>query len=244
MTALAGVDLAVGEGEIISLVGSSGCGKSTLLELIAGLGHPDRGEIAIKGGVTAAARLASCAWMPQRDCLLPWLPALDNAALAARNQGRSRRAARAEADEMFRRVGLAGFERTMPDELSGGMRQRVAFLRTFLSGKALLLLDEPFASLDALTRGELQEWLLPLLREEGRSVILVTHDIEEALYLSDRVAVLSPRPARVSAWMAGLRDETGTRRHVVSAAAFNRRREQLSDLLQAGRNGNPDGDPE
>ena len=135
--------------------------------------------------------------MPQRDLLLPWLAAIDNAALALRNRGASRVEARRLAHPLFERFGLAGFERSRPAELSGGMRQRIAFLRTLLAGKPVLLLDEPFASLDAITRAEMQEWLAEALAAESRTVVLVTHDVEEALYLSDRVAVLSARPASV-----------------------------------------------
>ena len=135
-----------------------------------------------------------CAYMPQRDLLLPWLSALDNAALAPRNRGASRAAARAAAAPLFERFGLAGFERARPDELSGGMRQRVAFLRTLLAGKPVLLLDEPFASLDAITRAEMQEWLAGALAEQPATVVLVTHDVEEALYLCDRVVVLTAAP--------------------------------------------------
>ena len=133
--------------------------------------------------------------MPQRDLLLPWLTALDNAALAPRNRGASRADARAEAAPLFERFGLAGFEAARPAELSGGMRQRVAFLRTLLAGKPVLLLDEPFASLDAITRAEMQEWLAAALAARAaRPSLLVTHDVEEALYLCDRVLVLSRPP--------------------------------------------------
>jgi len=228
------VGLDAAPGEIIALTGPSGCGKSTLLELIAGLAVPGSGGITVRGGTATAHRLSNCAWMPQRDCLLPWYSALDNASLAMRNQGRSRREARSHADELFARLGLAGFEAALPDELSGGMRQRVAFLRTLLSGKEILLLDEPFAALDALTRGELQEWLLPLLEAERRTVLLVTHDIEEALYLADRVAVLSPRPGRVCAWVSGFRGAPGPRRKVISGSGFNQGREDLLGLLRPG----------
>ena len=137
--------------------------------------------------------------MPQRDRLLPWLRALDNAALAARLAGASRDEARARAHPLFAAFGLEGFERARPHELSGGMRQRVAFLRTLLAGKPVLCLDEPFASLDALTRREMQEWLAQALAREPRTVLLVTHDVEEAAALADRVLVMSPRPGRVVA---------------------------------------------
>jgi NitT/TauT family transport system ATP-binding protein len=191
------LDLEARPHEVLGLVGPSGCGKSTLLELIAGLREPSGGEIAVGEARDAEGRLAHCAFMPQRDLLLPWYSAIDNAGLALRNHGVGRAEARRRAGRLFERFGLEGFERARPDELSGGMRQRVAFLRTLLAGKPVLALDEPFASLDAITRAEMQAWLAEALRADPRTVVLVTHDIEEALYLSDRVAVLSARPARI-----------------------------------------------
>ncbi len=191
------LDLTVGARDVLGVVGPSGCGKSTLLELIAGLREPDRGAISLAGAREPRERLARCAYMPQRDLLLPWLSAIDNAALALRNRGDRRAEARRRAAPLFERFGLAGFEDARPTELSGGMRQRVAFLRTLLAGKPVLLLDEPFGGLDAITRGEMQEWLAAALHAEPRTVVLVTHDVEEALYLADRVAVLSARPARM-----------------------------------------------
>jgi NitT/TauT family transport system ATP-binding protein len=187
--ALAGVSLHAGHGELLAVVGPSGCGKTTLLELICGLQAPDRG----------AVECAPAALMPQRDLLLPWLSAVDNAALALRIAGRPRAAARARAAELFVELGLQGFEQAHPHELSGGMRQRVAFLRTLLSGKSVLCLDEPFGALDAITRAEMQGWLSRALEREPRTVVLVTHDVEEAVVLADRVAVLSPRPGQVRA---------------------------------------------
>src|SRR5262245_60033116 len=184
-------------GEVVGLVGPSGCGKSTLLELVAGLLDPTRGAIEVGGESAADQRLRKAVLLPQRDLLLPWMSAIDNAALAPRNRGASRERARAEARPLFERFGLAGFEQSRPGELSGGMRQRVAFLRTLLAGKPVLLLDEPFASLDAISRGEMQQWLAAALATDRRTTVLVTHDVEEALYLSDRVAVLSSRPATV-----------------------------------------------
>ncbi len=172
--------------------------------------------------------------MPQQDCLLPWYTALDNAGLALRNRGRSRSEARAEAGLLFERFGLSGFEGARPDQLSGGMRQRVAFLRTLVSRKDVLLLDEPFASLDAITRAELQEWLLPVLAEEDRTVVLVTHDVEEALYLSDTVLALTARPGRPAARIEAPATGGLPREHVVTGAGFGRRREELLGLLKRG----------
>ncbi len=185
--ALDGVSLRVEPGQIVAIVGPSGCGKTTLLELICGLQEADAGTVA-----TAPAAL-----MPQRDLLLPWLSALDNASLALRARGLSRREARTQTRPWFLRLGLEGFEHARPYELSGGMRQRVSFLRSLLAGKPVLALDEPFASLDALTRAEMQSWLAEMLLREPRTVVLVTHDVEEAVLLGDRVTVMSARPGRV-----------------------------------------------
>src|SRR3954447_1218837 len=187
--ALAGVSLRAAPGEVVAVVGPSGCGKSTLLELVCGLLAPDAGAVDAQRAVL----------MPQRDLLLPWASALDNAGLALRVAGASRREARAAAAPVFAGFGLAGFERARPDELSGGMRQRVSFLRTLLAGAPVLCLDEPFASLDAISRAEMQAWLAGALAREPRTVLLVTHDVEEAVVLADRVIVLSPRPGRVVA---------------------------------------------
>jgi ABC-type nitrate/sulfonate/bicarbonate transport system ATPase subunit len=198
LRAIARIDLEVEPGEVVGIVGPSGCGKTTLLELLAGLREPDAGSISVGGRSDPAERLESCAYMPQRDLLLPWLSAVDNAALALRIAGASKSEARAEAGGHFERLGLAGFEPTRPGELSGGMRQRVAFLRTLMAGRPVLLLDEPFASLDAITRADMQSWLAGVLGPDLHTVVLVTHDVEEALYLSDRVLVLTPRPAMVA----------------------------------------------
>ena len=169
---------------------------------MAGLQEPDEGAIRVQGAGTAAERRAACAYMPQRDLLLPWRDALGNAALALECQGVPRGEARRRAEPLFERFGLAEFERSRPAALSGGMRQRVAFLRTLLAGRPLLLLDEPFGALDAITRADLQEWLAATLAVEPRTVVLVTHDVEEAAFLADRIVVLSPRPGRIVAEFA------------------------------------------
>ena len=170
--------------------------------------------------------------MPQRDLLFPWLSAIDNAALAPRNRGESKRASREEALPLFARFGLAEFADAMPNELSGGMRQRVAFLRTLLAGKPVLLLDEPFAALDAITRGEMQEWLAGALLAEPRTVLLVTHDVEEALYLCDRVAVLSARPARIVAELQPKAPRSLDRAGAVTDAGFASLREEALRALR------------
>ena len=187
--ALGGVSLRAAPGEVVALVGPSGCGKSTLLDLVCGLRAPQAGRVEASRAVL----------MPQRDQLLPWLTALDNAALALRVGGASRAEARAAARPLLEELGLAGFERARPAELSGGMRQRVAFARTLLAGAPLLCLDEPFGALDAITRADAQVWLAAALERAPRTVLLVTHDVEEAVVLADTVVVLSPRPGRVLA---------------------------------------------
>jgi ABC-type nitrate/sulfonate/bicarbonate transport system ATPase subunit len=228
------LDLVLPPHGVLGLVGPSGCGKSTLLELIVGLQEPSRGTIELERKVNATERLSRCAFMPQRDLLLPWLSAIDNAALALRNRGVRRPEARAQADQLFERFGLAGFERSRPSELSGGMRQRVAFLRTLIAGKPVLALDEPFASLDAITRGEMQGWLAGALRQDPRTVVLVTHDIEEALYLCDQVVVLSSRPARVVGRLSAPTPRATDRDETVTDPAFVTVREHAMHLLREG----------
>lgn len=228
------IDLEVGDGEAVALVGPSGCGKSTLLEIVCGLREPSAGTIAVEGDGAAAARLSHCAYMPQRDMLLPWFSALDNAALALRNRGVARGAAREEAGALFERFGLAGFEGAAPQELSGGMRQRVAFLRTLVAGKPVLALDEPFAALDAISRAEMQQWLAAALRAEARTVMLVSHDIEEALYLADRVVVLSSRPGRIVAELRAPDPRAADRDGAVTDPAFVAAREAALRALHAG----------
>jgi NitT/TauT family transport system ATP-binding protein len=226
--ALLDTSLDIARGELLCLIGPSGCGKSTLLELICGLQAPDAGSIACAPAVL----------MPQRDLLLPWLSAVDNAALALRIARLSRADARAQADALFAELGLDGFQHARPHELSGGMRQRVAFVRTLLSGKPLLCLDEPFGALDAITRGEMQEWLAGTLAREPRTVVLVTHDVEEAVLLADRVVVLSPRPGGVVAqlevelprWDAVRGGRSRTDPHVIAL-----REQALSALGMGGR---------
>ncbi len=228
------LDLEIPAGGVLGLVGPSGCGKSTLLELIAGLQAAGRGEVEVGGASDPQGRLGRCAFMPQRDMLLPWLSAIDNAALALRNRGVRRGQARREAGELFERFGLGGFEDSAPAELSGGMRQRVAFLRTLIADKPVLALDEPFASLDVITRAEMQEWLAGALAADPRTVVLVTHDVEEALYLCDRVAVLSAGPAKVIGELSGPAPRAGDRNTAVTQPEFVAVRERALHALREG----------
>jgi len=197
--ALRDISLQVAADEFVSIVGPSGSGKSTLFNLVVGVETADAGRIAVKGETDAAKRRLLTSYMFQKDLLLPWRNVVDNAALGLEVATGGRSEARRRARALLPRFGLEGFEHHHPAELSGGMRQRVALLRTLLLGRPLLLLDEPFASLDALTRRELQEWLRATWRSGSEAALLVTHDVREAIVLSDRVYVLSPRPGRIVA---------------------------------------------
>lgn len=199
--AIRDISLQVMPGEFVTIIGASGSGKSTLLNLCVGLLEPDEGSIIIDGDKTEN-RLGMLGYMPQRDLLLPWRSVLDNVLLPQDIQRVPRKESRREALEMFERFGLESFEDDYPSSLSGGMRQRAALLRTWLTHRDTLLLDEPFGALDALTRKELQDWLLKVWQEFGRTVLFITHDVEEAVYLADRAIVLSARPGTVKRELA------------------------------------------
>jgi NitT/TauT family transport system ATP-binding protein len=171
--------------------------------------------------------------MPQRDLLLPWRTALDNAAIAVENRGASRAEARRRTRPLFERFGLASFENARPAQLSGGMRQRVSFLRTLMAEKNILLLDEPFGALDSITRAQLQEWLVQAMDAVPRTVLLVTHDIEEALLLSQRVVVLSQRPGRVVRVLEADHGFVGSRREIVTSPEFVSLKEQALEALES-----------
>lgn len=193
---LDGIDFAVNDGEFVSIIGPSGCGKSTLLNIIAGLDSPDAGTVTIEGSSTGP-QLGQIGYMQQKDLLLPWRSVLDNTILGLELKGMPRREARLKALELTEVFGLQGFENQYPFALSGGMRQRAAFLRTMLLDQDVVLLDEPFGALDALTRVQMQEWLLELWGSLRKTIILITHDVDEAILLSDRVYVLTARPGHV-----------------------------------------------
>jgi NitT/TauT family transport system ATP-binding protein len=221
VVALDGVSFRVERHSRAAIVGPSGGGKSTLLRLTAGLTTPDLGAVVVNGASDASGRLRSCALMPQGDRLLPWRTALDNASIALENRGISKDDARAATRPYFERFGLVEFEDLRPAQLSGGMRQRVSFLRTLMADKDVLLLDEPFGALDAITRAHMQEWLLGALADVPRTVLLVTHDVEEALLLAGTVVVLSRRPGTVvSVLDATLPTDGMSRRQIVTSGAF------------------------
>jgi ABC-type nitrate/sulfonate/bicarbonate transport system ATPase subunit len=224
--ALADVTLELAEGEFSTIVGPSGCGKSTLLAILAGLLEPSDGRVLLDGGEPAGGLLGRVGYMPQRDLLMQWRTTLDNATLGLELAGVPRAKARERARAEVHRFGLAGFEDRRPSALSGGMRQRAALLRTFLAGRDVLLLDEPFGSLDALTREAMREWLLGVWEADRKTILLVTHDVEEAVFLSDRVYVMSGRPGRVRTTL-DVALERPRALEVTATAQFAALREQL-----------------
>ncbi len=196
LEAIASIDLAVAVGEFVSVIGPSGCGKSTLFNIIAGVEKASSGLIAIDGE-SDVVRAGKSGYMPQQPLLLPWRTVEENVMLGLDVRRVPRKKAQQGAYELLKRFGLADFAQHYPATLSGGMRQRVALLRTVLFNRNFLLLDEPFGALDALTRLSSQMWLLDLWQEFHASVLFITHDVREAIFLSDRIYVLSARPARV-----------------------------------------------
>ena len=196
VSAIEGVSFDVREGTFLSILGPSGCGKSTLFNLIAGLSQPTEGDITIDG-LSVIGKPGQVGYMLQKDLLLPWRAIEDNIILGQTLHGISRCSALAQAAPLIERCGLQGFERHRPHQLSGGMRQRAALLRTLLTGKDVLLLDEPFGALDAITRLQLQMLLTDVWQEMQKTILFVTHDVDEALLLSDEILLLSARPGRV-----------------------------------------------
>lgn len=197
VTALAEISFSAGAGEFLTLIGPSGCGKSTLFNLIVGLTEPDTGEIRLQGQ-RLTQRTGLFGYMPQRDLLLPWRTVLGNVVLGPELAREDLRVARTEAQSLLPLFGLEGYGDVYPATLSGGMRQRAALLRTFLCHREVMLFDEPFGALDALTRRDLQCWLLDIWQRFNKTILFITHDVEEALFLSDRVLVMTPRPGRIA----------------------------------------------
>lgn len=227
------VSLDIPAGCFAGLVGPSGCGKSTLLKVLAGLIVPDGGDARIDDR-SVVGRPGRAAYMAQRDLLLPWRRTLGNATVGAEVAGVPRAEAQQQARALLERFGLAGFEDAWPAELSGGMRQRLALLRTFLCARDVLLLDEPFGALDAITRRDMHDWLQRVLADDPHTVLLVTHDVEEALVLSDLVFVLSDRPAHVVEQLAVDLPRPRTSESLVDSA-FVRSKATLLAALEKGR---------
>ncbi|PTX64331.1 ABC-type nitrate/sulfonate/bicarbonate transport system ATPase subunit [Melghirimyces profundicolus] len=211
------VDLKVEEGEFVSLIGPSGCGKSTLFNLVSGLERPLGGRIR-KDGSDITGATGHVSYMPQKDCLFPWRTVVENASLAAEVAGKDKKKARERAERLLPVFGLEDFAGEYPARLSGGMRQRAALLRTVMADRDLWLLDEPMGALDALTRERIQDWLLQILSRFPRTVLFITHSVDEAVYLSDRVVVLTPRPARVKGELSITLPRPRTREQMTSEA--------------------------
>lgn len=231
LAVLDGVSLSVEAGAFVSILGPSGAGKSTLFQILTGGAAPDGGAILFDGAPLAAAPAGRFALMPQHDVLMPWRSILDNAALGLEVQGLSRAEARRRAGPLFAPFGLGGFENHYPAQLSGGMRQRAALLRTVVQDRAMLLLDEPFGALDALTRTGMQRWLEGMWGRHRWTALLITHDVREAVFLSDRIYVLSGRPARVLHEVAVPLARPRSRAAIASAQASRIEAELLDMLL-------------
>lgn len=232
--ALARTDLAVGNGRFASIIGPSGCGKSTLFNIIAGLMPPTTGEVTVDGK-SIVCKPGTVGYMLQKDLLLPWRTILDNITLGLEIRGVPRAQAVERALPLMEKYGLKGFDGHYPNELSGGMRQRAALLRTLLYDRDIMLLDEPFGALDAQTRLSMQNWLLEIWKDFGKTVLFVTHDIDEAVYLSDEIFVFSPRPGRVRAKIA-VPIERPRKPEDLTTPRFMELKHHLLELLSAGRN--------
>jgi ABC-type nitrate/sulfonate/bicarbonate transport system ATPase subunit len=229
---LNGISLHVGEGEFVSLIGPSGSGKSTLFRLVGGVERPDSGHI-VFDGKQVTGRRGLISYMPQQAALFPWLSVADNISSALVTSGTSKKEAREQALEWLNRIHLGGVAKEYPHVLSGGMQQRVSFLRALLMRRDVMCLDEPFAALDALTRADMQKWLLELWESDRRSVLFVTHSIEEALMLSDRIYVLSQAPATVVREIVVPFDRP-RRPDVWTQPAFVELKREVLDLLEKG----------
>ena len=228
---LENVSISLGPGELVCLVGVSGAGKTTLFNILSGLERPDGGRVLLNGrDVTGAPGQVS--YMLQRDLLLPHKKVLDNAALPLVIRGMKKREARAEAASYFPRFGLEGTEDKYPAQLSGGMRQRAALLRTFLGSRGVALLDEPFSALDALTKREIHRWYLEMMGELGLTTLFVTHDIDEAVLLSDRVYILAGQPGRIAAELP-IRSQRPRRMDFALSGEFLEYKRALLALLEA-----------
>ncbi len=227
--ALAPVDVTIKKGRFVSLIGPSGCGKSTLFNIIAGLQEPTEGYVLIDGDDSTGI-IGRVGYMLQKDLLLPWRTVVDNIALGMEIKGVPLSQARERALPFIRRYGLAGFEKVHPRKLSGGMRQRAALLRTLLIDTDIILLDEPFGALDAQTRMKMQEWLLTLWSDVGKTVVFITHDVEEAIFLSDEIHVMGTRPGRI---VESIEVPLGRPRprSITSSAEFNALKESCMALL-------------
>jgi ABC-type nitrate/sulfonate/bicarbonate transport system ATPase subunit len=232
--ALSPTSLEIEAGSFVAVVGPSGCGKSTLFNVIAGLHTPDSGTMTLNGERIEGAT-GHVGYMLQKDLLVPWRTVEDNITMSVRLTRKVKPEERAEARRVASQYGLKDFLRHYPRTLSGGMRQRVAFMRTLMTHQQLLLLDEPFGALDAQTRLEMQQWLLKVWKDSGRTILFITHDVDEALFLADRVLVMSPRPGRVVDDIAVTLERPRTLETLTNPDFTDLKRRILSQLHQGER---------
>lgn len=232
LNVLSDVTLSVKDKEFVSLLGPSGCGKSTLLKLIAGLDNLYVGIIALDGKNPRNERVPVC-YMLQKDCLMPWRNMLSNILLPIEIKKGEVKKARDDIRPMLSEFGLSGFENYKPHQLSGGMRQRAALLRTYLMEGDIMLLDEPFGALDEITRSQMQDWLISVWERHKKTVLFVTHDIDEAIYLSDRVLVMSSRPGTISGEIPVNFERPRTREMLLSKQ-FTEYKRSVLELLARG----------
>ncbi|KGZ73545.1 ABC transporter ATP-binding protein [Bacillus anthracis] len=211
--------------EFVSIIGPSGCGKSTLFRLITGLEEASTGQIEL-----TETKSHPVGYMPQKDMLLPWRTIIENAALPLECQGVQKKEAQIKAKELLQKFGLQGYETKYPKDLSGGMRQRVSFIRTLLTGGEILLLDEPFSALDALTKASLQEWLFEQWKEWEKTILFITHDVEEALFLSNRIFVVENQPITTLTERIVPLDRNRTRKYLYKPEVLALKDELLSML--------------
>ena len=223
------ISLSLGKNQFVSVLGPSGCGKSTLFNIISGLEKPDRGRVIIEG-CDYNGKTGRVSYMHQKDLLLPWKNIIDNVCLPLFIKGMPRNMAHQRAMEYLPDFGLEGFEERYPHQLSGGMKQRAALLRTYLFADDIILLDEPFGSLDAITRRKMQDWLLGLFEKLDASILFITHDIDEAIFLSDRIYLLSGRPAVVRK-VFDIQMERPRKTGILTSSRFNRLKEEIIKLL-------------
>jgi len=223
------VSLRLHENEFVSLLGLSGSGKSTVFNIISGLVMPDAGEVVIDGR-NYTGKTGRVSYMHQKDLLMPWKKIIDNVAIPFILKGQGKKQARAEVQDYFKVFGLEGFEDRYPFQLSGGMRQRAALMRTYMFSRDIMLLDEPFGGLDAITRSRMHCWLLEVLENLKTSILFITHDIEEAVFLSDRIYVLSKRPARVKEEVV-IDLPKPRERKIVTSEDFNKIKRHILSLL-------------
>lgn len=220
-TILKDISFEVEEGEFVTLLGPSGSGKSTILNIISGILKPDNGEAKVAGEIS---------YMHQKDLLLPWKKVIDNVALPLYIKGKGKEEGRNQVLPYFEPYGLEGYEYKYPFQLSGGMRQRAAFLRTYITSSNIMLLDEPFGALDAITRGKMQNWLLDVIKDLKSTILFITHDIEEAIYLSNRIYILSDKPAYIKGEIFVDLPENRTK-DIITSDKFIAIKRQILDLI-------------